>query len=141
MDIITLAMTQPKVIDLTKYADEYMGNLNNLVLERYSIGGGWAVREWSESLESFWAALDTPGPVSILIDATATSGYTLAANRNTTAINASGVGAVHTFIVHILEGPAAVGNLTIGFSREFLNSGVFNTFISVFVGEGINTGL
>lgn len=87
MDIITLAMAKPKVIDLAKYVVELTGGgiaaggtLNDVVLYMFSNGGG-SVAVTDNS--SFWNDVNANRPLSFVIDTSDIfSGITITAEVN-----------------------------------------------------------
>lgn len=121
MDMITLAMAKPKVIDLAKYeVDETPAGvsigttLNGVVLSLFSSGGGsGAVVDNS----SFWNDVNTNSPLSFAIDASDISpGITITADANSiTAGNGVPYAIEFSFLVQV----QAWSKVTVVFGNNF----------------------
>lgn len=132
MDIITLAMTTPKVIDLTQYSATNNGTLmtfNDALLALYAQGGGTVSATGGDCL-AFWDEVNTDKPLVFVIDAGAAAAVTL--HCSATSL---GKGADHQKVTAIgfgfllnIGGTLARATVTIGGSWYVSGTGDFISY-------------
>lgn len=117
MDVITLAMSKPKVIDLSKYCNTDGQSLTEFVLMKLAMGGGDGSIVVTDGLESFWGDVSAKSRIQFLIDVSDFYGGKIVADANNFTYDTEGnLTVIGTSFVTYIDGFKKV---TVAFTRSW----------------------